>query len=234
MECADIIDDISSNKSSSNVSTNDEHVTDAKHTKFTSKETLYYKMIDKFFKKLSKDDIQKMLDVIDGRSKVSLRLLDWFVTRYANKFKTTYNIATGERFNVHISYKAQLKSYKKRYFDPFRRRKKFIYYYEPCDSSKTMCTTIGQLNFFRWAFLNDVVKYVEDHYNAILKAMVKSNKDDKIRKHEFNQETGSSELLLVEPEPEIENTVKVVKKNISIVAEKKVVKNEVKIVLSFD
>lgn len=232
MECIDkfidtsTVDDISDNKSN-----NDEYITDAKNTKFTSKETLYYKMIDKFFRKLNKVDIQKMLDIIDGRSKVSLRLLDWFVTRYANKYKTTYNLSTGDRFNVHISYKAQLKSYKKRYFDPFRRRKKFIYYYDTVDNSKKMCTTVGQLNFFRWAFSNDVVKYVEDNYNIILKAMIKSNKDDKIRKHEINQE---KEEINTINNNNINETVKVVKNNINILAQKQIVKNEVKIVLSFD
>jgi hypothetical protein len=206
-----------------------EIVVDARNTKFSSKETLYYKMIDKFFKQLGKENIQKMLDIIDGHSKVSLRLLDWFVTRYANKNKIAYDLAPGERFNVHISYKAQLKSYKKRYFDPFRRRKKFIYK----QGDQSLETTIGQLNFFRWAFSNNIIKYVEDHYNSVLKAMIKSNKDDKIRKIEEDSETSSK----VE---EVEKVVKV-KDNIKIQAEKKKVaattvpsSNQIKITLSFD
>lgn len=220
MEC----DGISEPKTNSVIEEEEEEVLDAKHTKFTSKETLYYKMIDRFFRGLTIEDKQKMMDVIDGQSKVSLRLLDWFVTRYANKYKTTYNLMNGERFNVHISYKAQLKSYKKRYFDPFRRRKKFVYGYDQKDSKKTLCTTIGQLNFFRWAFLSDVIKYVENHYAVILKAMVKSNKDDKVKKTDTPEEETKDE------------TVKLVKNSINITAEKKMsgANGEMKIVLSFD
>ena len=104
-----------------------------------------------------------MIDIVEGQSDISLRLLDWFVTRHASKQKIRfdkYDVSNNSDkfdkrvdrcFNVHISYKAQLKSYKKKYFDPFRRRKKFKYYF---DKEKTvhLCTTIGQLNFFRWAF----------------------------------------------------------------------------------
>jgi len=63
--------------------------------------------------------------MINGNSKISLRLLDWFVTRHAKRHSISYFI-NDDKFNVHISYKAQLKSYKKRYFDPFRKGKKYI------------------------------------------------------------------------------------------------------------
>ena len=60
--------------------------------------------------------------------KISLRIIDWFVTNYSKKYDTTYNInilndkrilEDGEylqQFNVFRSYKSQLKScYKKCY-----------------------------------------------------------------------------------------------------------------------
>lgn len=31
-----------------------------------------------------------MIDIIECKSKISLRLLDWFVTRYANKYKIRF------------------------------------------------------------------------------------------------------------------------------------------------
>lgn len=163
---------------------------DINKLKFTSQETYYYKSIEKFLKKLDKKDIQKMADIIDGngKSKISLRLLDWFVTSYANKYKTKYDIKIyneTERFTVHIGYKAQLKSFRKRYFDPFRRReKKFYYYYDKDDKSKRFYTTICQLNFFRWIYEYGILKYVEDHFDDIKNAMVKANKENKKRKEE--------------------------------------------------
>jgi len=184
---------------------------------FTAKETYYYKMINKFYKKTDKKNIEEMLSIINGDSKISLRLLDWFVTRYAKKYKTNYYINNEtERFNVHISYKAQLKSYKKRYFDPFRRRKKFFYSYDKKKPESRIYTTIGQLNFFRWAIGNDIISYVRKAYNTIIEAMVQQNKDDKIRK--------------------ANNVSKkvVVKKGVTIKAKKKIKNNTTSIILSFN
>ena len=67
-----------------------------------------------------------MLDIINGQSKISLRLLDWFVTNYSKKYFTTYFIhdTTNDapiRFKVYNNYKLKLKSYSKTRFDPFCR-----------------------------------------------------------------------------------------------------------------
>ena len=80
-------------------------------------------MVNNFFKNYQ---IEIMIDIINSKSKISLRILDWFVTSYAKKKKICYDISNnGEKdnFNVHINYKAQLKSYTKKYFDPFREKK---------------------------------------------------------------------------------------------------------------
>ncbi len=197
---------------------------------FTNKETYYYQMINKYFRSIDKQYIAYMLSIIKGDSKISLRLLDWFVTRYTRKYKTSYyNDKTGERINVHINYKAQLKSYKKRYFDPFRRRKKFYYTYNK-KKKKKMHTTLGQLNFFRWAIRSGVIKYVEDNYDVISNAMILSNKADKLRKHKKNSET-SSELG---SEKSSDSKVEIKKYGITIKAKKKIKNNEATIILSFD
>lgn len=186
--------------------TNDSDVPDIDEMQFTSKETYYCNAVKKFFKTLDSDKIDLMLDVIEGQSNISLRLLDWFVTRFANKYKISYcletlnNVTQNEnyRFNVHISYKAQLKSYKKRYFDPFRRRKKFFFSFKNNSKpnsqdvclEKKLCTTIGQLNFFKWAFSNKLLEYVQKNFDIISKAMIVSNKEDKNRK---NKDSKSSD-----------------------------------------
>lgn len=210
-------------------------IKEAKYTNFTNKETLYFKMIDKFFKNIGQESIQKMLDIINGKSIISLRLLDWFVTHYANKYNVTYELDNGERFNVYISYKAQLKSYKKRYFDPFRRdhfkrdplkrKKKFIYCYNKDNNEIKFYTTICQLNFFRWAFSNDVIKYVENNYDVISKAMIKFNKEEKEKKIKYIEEN--------KKEPN-NSSIKVTKNGVNIIAKKQVKDNEVKIILSFE
>ena len=138
---------------------------------FTNKELMHYKMIEKFFKNCMSNDIKKMVDIINSTSGISLRVLDWFVTRYSKKRIDFDNTSTSEVFDVHISYKAQLKSYKKRYFDPFRRRKKFYFYYDNSDKSKKLYTTLGQLNFFKWAISNNIISFVEKNINQVKKKM---------------------------------------------------------------
>ena len=219
------------------------NVPDIGDLELSKKETFYYKIIDKYYRTLDKKKVESMIEIVDGKSKISLRLLDWFVTRYANKYKIRFEKLENKMidneqddkfdkkvdkgFNVHISYKAQLKSYKKRYFDPFRRRKKFKYYFDK-EKKTILCTTIGQLNFFKWAFTNDVIDYVNDNYSTISKSMVNTNKLDKTRKI---KEKKDKEIKDTESKDEV---LSIKKNGVNISAKKKVKKDEVKIILSFD
>jgi hypothetical protein len=122
--------------------------------------------------------IYEILPIIDGQSNISIRVLDWFVTNYSKKFNVVYPLANEEFntvtfFNVYLQYKSQLKGYKKKMFDPFCRKKRIYMYYEP-----NLCctTTIGQLNFFRWAIKNKVLDYVETNLDAIIKDMNSTSK----------------------------------------------------------
>ena len=94
---------------------------------------------------------------------VSLRILDWLVTNYAKRHNVVYQLVRhGEfnSFNVFVEYKAMLKGYSKRFFDPFCRRSRVVF--RGADG-ETLETTVGQLNFFRWAVEHDVVTYAIDH-----------------------------------------------------------------------
>jgi len=175
-------------------------------TFFTSKELCYYKTIHKFFKNCGDKQIIRMLDIINGDSPISLRVLDWFVTRYSKRkidFTDNEQQNTIDSFDVHISYKSELKSYKKRYFDPFRRRKKFYYplYLENMTYTKytsdthnsnnskeiiLLYTTLGQLNFFVWAISNKIIDYVDKNLEQISKAMNTNNKDEKKKKQKLS------------------------------------------------
>lgn len=216
-----------SNDASSEETKSSQKTLDMKDVNFTSKEILFLKMIDRFFRNTSQDKKNKMYNIVEGESKISLRLLDWFVTRYAYKYKICYQ-HENEDFNVHISYKAQLKSYKKRYFDPFRRRKKFNYNYDKTDKSKTMRTTIGQLNFFRWAFMNGIVGYVDKNYDTILQSMIKSNKDDKKRKIEEKKNIQSVKEMRGKQQ------LIVKRRGVKVEARSRIDDEHFKIVLSFD
>ena len=101
--------------------------------------------------------------------KISLRIIDWFVTNYSKKYDSMYtrydrNGKQLNPFNVFHSYKSQLKSYSKKFFDPFCRRNRIKYNYNDTD---ILSTTIGQLNFFKWAINYGVIDYIKDNYKEI-------------------------------------------------------------------
>ena len=123
--------------------------------------------------------------IIKGDSKLSLRILDWFVTHFARMNSVIYYIDTTnksknvlhdypdtgggahiKKFNLYYEYRKQLQSYTKMFFDPFRRHERISFV---IDENPLMLieTTVGQLNFFRWATENLVIDYVMEHLNEI-------------------------------------------------------------------
>ena len=90
-------------------------------------------------------NINKLLSIVqEGEAKISLRIIDWFVTNFSKKHNVFYNMYktdTGKltlvdkgnsfvkQFNTYHSYKSQLKSFSKKRFDPFCRRDRILYKY---------------------------------------------------------------------------------------------------------
>lgn len=134
-----------------------------------------------------------LCQVVEGVSPLSLRVIDWFVTHYAktnqiiywindetNELVETYPTGNGggphlRKFHLYLDYRAQLKSYTKLYFDCFRRHERisFVVQKEPM---KVIETTVGQLNFFRWALQNHVLQYIMNHLENIEDIMAKFQK----------------------------------------------------------
>jgi hypothetical protein len=61
-------------------------------------ELLLYKLM--LFYNLD-NNLNKMLKIINGESKISLRIVDWFSTNYAKKYFTFYEIEGNPRFKVY-------------------------------------------------------------------------------------------------------------------------------------
>jgi len=113
------------------------------------------------------DVISKLLPILNGKSPISLRLVDYFVTNYAKKMNTRY-LLQEKHFLVYFNYKHELRAYSKRLFDPFCRRERITF--EVKDQPKFI-TTVGQLNFFRWFFEKGVYDYIAEHREEIEKDM---------------------------------------------------------------
>lgn len=139
--------------------------------------------------------------IIVGTSPVSLRVIDWFVTHYARinnivywlddstnatpphmyeTFPSSSHTQTHpnpnqhpnrlRKFNLYLEYRAQLQSYTKMYFDPFRRYERISFVLDN-DPLIVIESTVGQLNFFRWALQNNVIDYITNHLADIEDAM---------------------------------------------------------------
>ena len=128
------------------------------------------------------NNLEKMLKIINGESKISLRIVDWFATNYAKKNFTVYNIPKDDkiiRFKVYFDYKLKLKAYSKKRFDPFCRWDRITI---PYKEDTYIQTTIGQLNFFRWALENKILDCIEKNLTKINNDMNNRNSTAKNRK----------------------------------------------------
>jgi len=190
------------------------------------------------------NEITKLTNILEGKSNLSLRIIDWFVTNYAKKYNVSYvlkknivkdvikneiiytydndnnidnqysltipfddikeksididnivynnlvnnyndiiNINEQElnkydKFVVFSEYRSQLKAYTKKYFDSFCRGERIFY----DNKNNKFETTLGQLNFFRWAIENELLTYIEKNYEKIQNDMNESIKKKKTNK----------------------------------------------------
>ena len=86
-----------------------------------SRQELLMYSLNKYYENENKFNL--VIPIITQQTRISLRILDWLVTNYSKKFNCGY-VLNGDNFNIHKSYKNQLKSYSKKLFDPFCRRER--------------------------------------------------------------------------------------------------------------
>ena len=165
------------------------------------------------------DHVETMMRVINGESKISLRIVDWFVTNYAKKNYTVYDLPINKgntvmktRFKVYNDYKLKLKAYSKKRFDPFCRWERITIPF----NQKHMETTIGQLNFFKWALENKVIDYIEQNYQTIENDMNNRNSTSKRKNVKLQHKTRKK------------------REELSICASKSIKQEKVSITIKFD
>ena len=147
--------------------------------------------------------LETLLSVIQQRARpkteeptISLRVLDWLVTNYSKKYNvfiTRHGENNQKQIHIYRSYRNQLKGFSKRQFDPFRRRDRITFCIEHPEQishdvlslldvdlntkkENTFTTTIGQLNFFRWAITHHIIEYTRQNLQTIEKDMILSPK----------------------------------------------------------
>lgn len=162
----------------------------------SSKDELLQSKLISFYH--DRKNLNILLPIILQQTRISLRSLDWFVTNYCKKNNVNYPLVkNGETITYFPfkAYKSQLKAYSKKYCDPFCRRERVIYNYknntiidynekEIKTNSEYIITTIGQLNFFRFAIQDSIIKYAIEHIDDIendMNGTLKSRESEKQR-----------------------------------------------------
>jgi len=107
-----------------------------------------------------------LLNVLNKKSGISLRNLEWFITNYAKKNHTSYHTDDGKVFTVHTAYKSSLLGYSKKLFDPFCRAEKISYVIP--GTHEEIHTTVAQLNFIKWCIKNDVITFLSEHKDSLM------------------------------------------------------------------
>jgi hypothetical protein len=129
----------------------------------------------------------------------------------------------GERFKVYTDYKLKLKAYSKKRFDPFCRWDRIQIPFTP---DTFIETTIGQLNFFKWAIENKVLEYIELNYEAIESDMNSRNSANK----------RLDDVIVLPKDSDLPKPVKNRKKRaeLSISASKSIKKESIEIIVCFN
>jgi hypothetical protein len=182
----------------------------------------------------NREYLYKMMRIINGESHISLRIVDWFVTNYAKEYYTVYDLmvtnisgeAVSTRFKVYNDYKLKLKAYTKKRLDPFCRWERISI---PYDDNNYMETTIGQLNFFKWAIETKIIEYIEENYAVIERDMNSRNSTSKRKVSPGNMYVSNGSLV-----PGANGKTRKKREELSISACKCIKKENVSIVLKFN
>ena len=239
----------------------------------TGKQYLLLIPLTKFF--CQDTNINKLKSILNGESKLSLRLIDWFVTNYSKKNLVMYNLSKlkkeyiiktesdsgidtddsntteyfSDYFNVFSDYRGQLKSLNKKNFDPFCRRSRIKFFY---GMTNYIITTVGQLNFFKWAIENYILEYIEknikevendmDKYAYNKKLILEKTKKKKGKKYKKSDKTVSKTIdkktsKKTDNQKDNENCVKNTRrkrKELSVSANKSFIIHNLKAIITFD
>ena len=129
--------------------------------------------------------------LITRTSPVSLRTLDWAVVNWAKQHHVVCtSIVPGRFTNVHHAYRTTLNHWKRKLFDPFRRRRRISVIID----GKEYETTLGQANFALWTYKTGVLAYVISNMTMIEGDMNRVSKLAKMKGLEHGKKAKRSEL----------------------------------------
>lgn len=134
--------------------------------KLSLEQTKIWLDLQEFF--FDKNNWNCLLKFLNSNSKISLRIIDYFLTSYCYLNTIEHN-----GYNIFVEYKNMLKKYHKKFFDPCSRGIKIPFFY---NQDVCVITTICQINFFKWFIETKIYENFILNYDKIKKSM-KINKN---------------------------------------------------------
>lgn len=120
-----------------------------------------------------------LVPLIDQSAPVSLRVLDWTVVNWSKQHNIMCSSATpGEMTNIHHAYHSALAYWKRRLFDPFRRRERIFVTLD----EREWETTLGQANFALFIYETGILSYAIGNVTAIEEDMNRVSKRQKMER----------------------------------------------------
>lgn len=126
--------------------------------------------------------VRMLVPIAKASFDVSLRLLDYCCTNYAKKTRVVI-CEKGTAVHLFSLYKDWLRHYRRRCFDPFRRRER-ISFQNPSNPAEWLDTTVAQLNFLRWADIYKIIPYVRRNMQTIEQDMMVTLMESKRRRQQ--------------------------------------------------
>ena len=121
------------------------------------------------------------------KGRTSLRVLDWLCTNWSKSNVVVCEDTTIEDTkrpsNIHQAYRNMLTYYKRRNFDPFRRRLRIVV--EHPDGNVE--STVGQLNYLVFCHTHGILKFANENVERIEKDMNATLSKSRKRKQEAKQ-----------------------------------------------
>lgn len=168
-------------------------------------------------------NLKRLHEIVDKKSGIALRLLDWYATNYIKKRDINYPLVDNGMKKLYVaypSYQSFLGSYSKKFFDPFRRNYPITFVDK---NSVSIETAICQLNFFRWLIQFNNWEYIKAHKEEIEKDM-KFVMKEQYKKNETAKKTMKTGG----------GKTRKKRKELSISATRTVTKHNVKVKVKFD
>lgn len=128
--------------------------------------------LNSYIQSLDNYMIVDMVNLLNGKSSISLEFFEWFLNTYCRKNKVIIK-SYDAKLDPLSSFNRMRRKLGDAYFEIFPRGKIISYNWVRSDRTKVVKTTIGQLNFLKWLFQNRIINYIRLNHPILERAYKK-------------------------------------------------------------